>query len=286
MADPVRIRIRGSRAESDAPTVEDFIEQVKDLITILHDVEKAIDPEGKSAIEWRVTNAKMNSPIELEATPFSVDGVTYIENRVREVVHHTAAGLNQLKVSNKRPAFFSEAVLGRAKKFSQRVTNGLAMTEVTFGPAEPDFAITPSAAGLMAKNAEEILSPPKGRPYRELGSVEGYVLSVAHDGLGRALLTLKARLSGEDVKCILKGEANRQVRGRQISEVLDGKRVRVHGLLAFKAAHRLDHVDVENIEFMRARDELPKLEDIIDRDLTGGLSAEDYLEALRDGRLH
>lgn len=286
MADPIKIRIRGSDAESDAPTVEDFIEQIRDLVALLHDVEKAIDPTGKGAIEWRITKASTNSPIAIEATPFSRDHAAYIEPRAREVLRHTASGLNQLKVAPERPTYFTEAMVGRAKRVSQRVTNGLALTEIEFGYGEPDFVLTPQTASLMVSNAERALTPPKARAYREAGSMEGYIGGVSHDGHGRAVMMLRSRVTGDDVKCFLKGEAYRTVRERQIAEVLDGRRVRVRGTIFNKAPRKIDHIEATALEFVRARDELPSLADISDPNFTGGLTSEDYLEALRDGRLH
>lgn len=286
MADPIKIRIRGSDGETDAPTIEDFVEQVRDLVAILHGVEQAIDPQGRAAIEWRVTNASMNSPIALEATPFSVSHGTYIEPRAREVLHHTAWGLNQLKVSDKRPPYFSEAVLGRAKRLSQRVMNGLSLTEIEFGNEEPDFIITPQLASLMAANAERVLAPPKARPYREQGSLEGFFAGIAHDGKNRALLTLTSRVTGDDVKCFLRGEAKRYVRDKQIADVLDGRRMRVYGTLLYKAPRVIDHIEASRLDFLAGRSDLPTLDDISDPDFTGGMSSEDYLEALRDGRLN
>lgn len=287
MAEPIRIRIRGSDSETDAPTIEDFIEQVRDLFTILHEVEKAIDPAHKGgAIEWRITKATTNSPIAIEATPFGRDHATYVEPRAREVLRHTAAGLNQLKIGTERPTYFTEAVLTRAKSISKRVTNGLALTEVEFGDGTPDFVLTPQPAALMVANTETVLAPPKARPYREAGSIEGFIGGVSHDGHGRTIMTMQARITGEEVKCILRGDANRIVRERQVGEVIDGKRVRVIGTLLYRGPRRIDHVEGHRIEFLRGEKELPTLEDITDPDFTGGLSSEEYLEALRDGRLN
>lgn len=286
MAEPIRIRIRGSDGDTDAPTIEDFVEQVRDLVAILHGVEQAIDPYSRTAIEWRVTDASMNSPIALEATPFPMSHGTFIEPRAREVLHHTAWGLNQLKVSDERPPYFNEAVLGRAKKLSLRVTNGLSLTEIEFGRDEPDFTITPQVASLMVANAERVLAPPKVRPYREQGSLEGFFVGIAHDGKNRAVLSLKSRVTGEDIKCFLRGEAKRYVRDKQIADVLDGRRVRVYGTLLYKAPRVIDYIEVRRLDFLAGRETLPTLDDISDPDFTGGMRSEDYLEALRDGRLN
>lgn len=286
MAEPIKISIRGSDSQTDAPTVEDFIEQVRDLVAILHGVEQALDHRGHTAIEWRITNATMNSPIALEATPFGRQHGVYVEPRAREVLHYASLGLNQLRASAVRPTYFNEAVIAKAKKLSQRVTNGLALTEIEFRNGEADFLLTPATAAQVVRHAETVLAPPKTRPYEERGSLEGYYGGISHDGYGRPILTMKSRQTGDDVKCVLTGAASKYIRERLVGEVLDGRRVRVHGVLHYKGPRRIEHIDVVHIELLPGRDKLPTLDEITDPNLTDGLRSEDYLEALRDGRLH
>ena len=47
----VRIRIRGHGAETDAPSVEDLLDQVRDYVEILKGVEAAIAADGENAID-------------------------------------------------------------------------------------------------------------------------------------------------------------------------------------------------------------------------------------------
>lgn len=80
MAGPIKFRIRGDRAEGH-PTVDDFLDQLRDLIGIIEAAEKAM-PDGESAIEWRITQATTNSPVAIEATPFPKHAGVNIDERV------------------------------------------------------------------------------------------------------------------------------------------------------------------------------------------------------------
>jgi hypothetical protein len=51
MSDPIRFTIRGKSAETDAPTVEDFLAQIDDWFSILRSVEEAFAEDCAREIE-------------------------------------------------------------------------------------------------------------------------------------------------------------------------------------------------------------------------------------------
>ena len=121
-----------------------------------------------------------------------------------------------------------------------------------------------------------------GRPYKELGSVEGHFRGIDRDR-GRPVFWIKLRLTGDEVKCFVTGEAEREISIREIGEVWKNRRLQVRGTISYKAAGRVSHIDATQVRFMRERNELPDVDDIADADFTGGLRSEDYLTRLRDG---
>lgn len=282
MAQPIKFKIRGS-GETDAPTVDDFIDQLRDLIGIIEGVEQAMADGGGDAIEWRVTQATTNSPIAIEATPFPKQFGVNIDARVMAVKVAAAAGLHALITTAERPAYFNQGVLGRAKKVAERVTNGLSVTEIDWGGDAESFLLTPTVAAVVARNAEFVLKP-KVRAYSERGTLEGYHDGLAPDPQGKHTLYVRSRRTGERVKCTLTPDSYDDIKHREIGEVLEGRRLQVRGTLYYKAPHNLDRVTVEHVRVMPRREELPSLDEIIDPNFTGGLSTEEYLEALRDGR--
>jgi hypothetical protein len=60
----IKVSIK-ARGESDFPTVDDFLDQVRDYFEILGGVEQALAEDGMNAIEWRIVGATTNSPIAL-----------------------------------------------------------------------------------------------------------------------------------------------------------------------------------------------------------------------------
>ena len=285
MTSPINFSISGHNAETDAPTVDDLVNQVGDYVSIMRAVEEALADDGASEIEWRVTNAKKNSPLELEITPFPRRHGVNIEQRVHKVKEHTAAGLALLTAKAERPSFFNDSVLEKVERLFRRVTNGLSLTKVEYGPdIQRTVEITPSIARTAVSHISTVRVP-KERPYRELGSVEGFLKGIDRDGFGRAIIYVKLRLNGEIVKCLVSEIAESEVERHQIGDVWKNLRVRVAGTIYYKSLGRISKIDADVVQFLRHRDELPSSSDIINKNFTGGLASTEYLEKLRNGEL-
>lgn len=281
----VKIRIRGHGPETDAPSAEDLLDQVRDYLEILKGVETALAEDGQNAIDWRVVNAGKSSPLQVELGAFPRQYAVNIDRRTHAVVLRTAEGLSTLRERAERPPFFTDPVLNRVRRTFERVANGLDLSEVDFGDGVPSVVVTPLVAQLSANNVRLVLTP-GDTPYRELGSIEGVTEGVERDGLGRRILYIKHRLTGESVKCFLSGSALEAVEDSRIAEVYRSRRIRVFGIVHYRSLGRIRDVDVTEAEFGRPRAELPSIDDILDENFTGGLRSEDYLERLRDGRLN
>lgn len=278
----VTVRISGRNVETDAPTAEDMLDQIRDYLEILRGVEEAIAEDGQRAIDWRVVNASKASPLSHQLEAFPHQYAVNVDMRVAAVLANTAAGLAQLQSAPDRPNFFSDRVLARVERVFERVTNGLDLSEIDFGPDLPASIVTPAIARTAAKNAR-LAQTPVERAYKELGAVEGYFHSVERDGFGRSLLWIRHRLSGAQVKCILSGAALRLVGQQEISEVFRGRRLLVTGAIYFKALGVLSQIEASDVSFFPPRADLPALNDILDDAFTGGLSTAAYLERMRNG---
>src|SRR5262249_15538251 len=126
---------------------------------------------------------------------------------------------------------------------------------------------------------------PKVRPYKELGSVEGYIQKIERDGFGRRILWIRERLTGETVKCLVSGDAEKELADHQFKDVWQYKRVRVYGTLYYKGLGILKEIEAIRVRFMPNNNDLPTVDDILDKDFTAGLTSEEYLARLRDGNL-
>jgi hypothetical protein len=283
MARAIKVSIRAS-GESDSPTVEDLLAQLRDYFEMLEGVEEAVAEDGRRAIEWRIVSATTNSPLAFEAVAFPVDFAVNVDRRAEIVVRHAALGMQVLRTSGERPPYFTDEVLKRTEKMFARLTNGLSEMKIDFGPDLPAIDLTPGIARTAATNTRLALTPPQ-KPYDELGSLEGFAKRIERDGYGRHVLVVKHRLTGEDVKCLASGEAIEELEAHKISDVWRGRRVQVYGKMHFKGLGVLSQVEATQVKFLRDRTELPDYQDILDTDFTGGLRTEEYLARVRDGQL-
>jgi hypothetical protein len=281
MSRTVKLSVK-ARGETDSPRVDDFLDQVRDYFEILDGVEQALADDGSNAIEWRIVSATTNSPIELEARPYPLNFAVNIDQRAERVIREAAFGMNQLRSRRERPTFFTDKVLARAEKLFERVMNGLETTVVDFGADLPKLEITASVAREAAANTRSILRPPE-RSYREQGSIEGTARTIDRDGRGHLILWIRNGLTGEDIKCLVTGDAEAEIGDHQIRDVWRNRRVQVYGLLHYKGPGRISQIDAIKVRFLRERSDLPGVDDIVDRNFTGGLLSEDYLADLRDG---
>lgn len=278
----IKLSVKAS-GEIDSPTVDDLLEQVRDYFEILKGVEQAVAEDGSNAIEWRIVAATTNSPITFEARAFAHDFGVNVDNRAEIVARHTALGLQQLEQKGERPPYFTDKVLARADRLFSRVTNGLERTSVFLGDDLPSLDVTPAIARRASENVRAALKP-DSRPYEELGSIEGFVEKIEKDGWGHPVVRLRVRLTGDTVKCFVRGNALKAFEDRQIGDVWRGRRVQLFGMLKFKGLGALFQIDADEVRFLRTRAELPSVEDILDENFTGGLSTEEYLTRVRDGK--
>lgn len=282
MAKPIKITVSGTdHRGGDAPTVEDLLAQIQDFVFVLREVEDAVSDGNQSEIVWRVTNATKNSPLTFEVTPTSKKHAMNIDSRVQKVVQATAKGFQHFAQTGERPAYFTDQVVDRATKVYARVTNGLAATIVDFGEYEdaPKFHATPDRARDVAKKLEAFKH---SRPiaHREIGSLEGYINKVELDGFGRPLVWLKSRLDGQVVKCVSDAKGLDRIGHFEVSEVLKGLRVQVHGLIYYKDIEQISHIEVEGVHVFEEDANLPDHTKIVSPNFTNGLEASEYLARL------
>jgi hypothetical protein len=283
MTKAVTIRIQGHGADTDAPTASDWLDQIRDYLDLLRHVEEALSEDGQNAIDWRITNASKNSPITVEMAPYPKQYAVNIDRRADAVITRTATGLRDLQRLPQRPPFFNDYALAKAEKIFARVTNGLDLTETSFGLGLPDLVITPVGARSAATNAR-IAQKPSEKPYRELGTAEGFFATVGRDGHGHRLLWIRHRLTGNVIKCQLAGQALLKVGEHVIGEVFKGRRLLVSGTIFYKSVGNIAQIHADDIKFFPPRADLPTTDDILDEDFTGGMTSEEYLAMLRDGQ--
>src|SRR5262249_17318386 len=119
----------------------------------------------------------------------------------------------------------------------------------------------------------------------ELGSVEGFFAGAERDGFGRAIIFIKHRVTGDEIKCVLMQGALPDVSNHRLDEVFKGRRILISGVISYRGLGRVREIRADTVRLLRPRAELPSLAEIQDPNFTGGLLSEEYLARLRDGRL-
>lgn len=283
MAKPITITVKGSDVEGeDAPTVEDLLAQIQDLVGVLKGVEEALADDGKKEIVWRVTNVTRNSPLRFEITPFPKSHGMNIDRRAERVVTSAAQGMQALASGGTRPAYFSDDLVERVEKLYERVTNGLAATAIDFSDYQDAPAIEiskPTVSGYVA--TIHAFRSPRPIPHKELGSVEGTITRVELDGYQRPVLWLRSRLDGQSVKCLATDGALDRIGHYEVGEVLKGMRITVYGIVSYKDLEDISSVEVDGVHVFADDDDLPGFDRIVSPDFTKGVEASAYLEALR-----
>jgi len=284
MGRTVRLSISGHGGDTDAPTVEDALDQIRDYLEVLRGVEEAVAEDGTSKIVWRIVNASKNSPLAFEIEAFPRDYGVNIDRRAQNTIDEVARGFARLQSDGQRPSNFTDKVLGRVQQIFERVTNGLSQSDADFGNGFQKMVLTPLNARTAARNTSQILKP-ADKPYKELGSIEGFFKGVEQDGYGRRVAFVKDRVTGDVIKCLVSGSALLNLEGHQIEEVWHNRRVQVSGKVHYRTKGKVTQVEAATFRFFRSKAELPQVDDIIDPGFTGGLRSEDYLEKLRSGEL-
>lgn len=267
---------------NDAPTVEDLLAQIQDLIGVLKSVEEAVADDGKREIVWKVTDVTRNSPLRFEITPFPKTFAMNINSRAERVVRTTAIGLRSLASGGERPEYFTDEIVARAEKVYERVTNGLAATAVDFSnyPDAPPVEITKETV-KTAIAAIHTFRAPTPVPHRELGSVEGTISRVELDGHQRPVVWLRARLDGSAVKCIASDRSLDRIGHYEVAEILRGMRVAIYGVVNYRDLEEISSIEVDGIHVFADDSDLPGFERIVSPNFTRGVESCEYLEAVR-----
>jgi len=282
MAKPVKITITGpSEGRTDAPSVDDLLNQIRDVVDVLRGVEKAVESDGANTLVWRVTNVTMNSPISVELTPYGSGPADAVAARIDLVEKTAVRGFRALRNGDMRPPYWPDEIVARARKLHSRVLNGLSDTVIAFdADPEGDWIVIDRPAAREFERSVERAKAVVSIPYTELGSVEGFVTKPELDGNDRAILRFRARLDGAEVKAFASGPAFRQIEQLTLSEVWHGVRVRVYGAIHYKSLGTIETINATSIELLDSQT-LPGIDDIVDPNFTGRLTSDEFLRELR-----
>lgn len=279
MVQTVSFKVEASD-EGGAPRLEDLLDQARDFLEMLRDVERAAKPYESSAIEWRVVSASKNSPLELKLQARQHDERP-IEQLVREVVERTDRGWRDVLRGNPTPPTLPRAAAARAASMLRRVTGGLGLTAMTLVPERGEIRVNASTAQPALDAGHE----PRPHSRRELGMIEG-TLTIVDKLRSRPAFTVVDAVSGEPVRCLAESDdlLRTFAATTTVREVWEGRRVRVTGLLIYRGKE-LREIRATGVEWVKPSRLVQRAGDLTDPSFTGGVSAVEYLARLREGEL-
>ncbi len=282
MATTVQLSIAG-RGEDDAPLLDDLLDQVRDYFEMINGVAASMSEKNAEQYDWRVVGLSKNSPATITVEAVARRGFPDGASLAARARQQTSYGLERLQRESVRPLHFTDNVLEAADRFARRVTRGLAETSVTADGAV-ELVFRPTEAVATIDHIALVREDDPVHPYKELGSVEGLIQSVGADAWGHPFIVVRSRLTNADVKCFLAGEALSALEQEPVANVVwKQRRVTALGVLRYRSLGKISQADITRLEFADPARSLPGPGDVIDRQFTGGLSSEEYLEKVRNG---
>jgi hypothetical protein len=252
---------------------EGLIVFFQDALAALQAIDKDCSLHGAETREWEVIQVGSNSPIFATVRPRPLPSTSAIHNE--DIAAIFVSGVEELNRGNRPPRRFGKVVLLCVKKMASTATRyGLQPIISTRSKQVP-------IEDSVASNADYVIKTIylEKTTYREYGSLRGMLKAVA--GTKQELrdkVLLVDRLTGDETKCYIKGkDLEEKVReGWKKRVVLSGE------IVVDRKTRKPRKMLVQDVRILPDRDSLPQLEDLRGIDITGGVSAAEYVRRLRD----
>lgn len=259
----------------DGLTVEDAMRQVLETFEMMG----RADPGAAASIEWCLVSATTNSPLTVVAEAKSLKPGVDATQVARSQKAKFRRCVSELRSGTLPAAWRSQDDRRRAKTWLQRTNNGVAYTRIDTDPTDEPIEITAKDTLLAepALDAPQVTSKPKD----QIGSVEGYLTGV-DTHYHKPAIRIRERKSGASVLCIVPEEFRSQIANEaSFEDVWRERRVVVRGRIHYDSSGKVREVIATKVHAVASQD--VDVSQIRDPDFTSGLSAEDYLEQMRDG---
>lgn len=279
-SESVKIIVHASGADADTLTVSDAMQQVLDAFELLSAAEDA--PDQPPEVLWRLERASTNSPLTIEAIAIGADPVADVSHEARQAKARVLDGLNQILQSKSKPAWINKRAEETIRRLLKRTLEGVGRTDFHLTDEDPPIVIDPPAAsrGISYLDivAAEAAAKVQDLTRTEYGSVEGNVAGTTTH-YGKPAIIIRARLSGDLIKCVFSPTAAHHVGPvRSWEEAWSGQRVLVRGRLAFDKTGKLIFVQAEHLEPIKPKD--VRLSDLRQQSQSGQVDVDEYLKRI------
>lgn len=259
----------------DGLTVEDAMRQVLETFELL----MRADPVSLGAIEWQLVSASTNSPLTVIAEAKATRPGVNVAEAARGQKSEFRRCISELRTGKVPSAWNSLDNRRRAKAWLQRTHNGISTTRIDTDQRDEPIDVTAQDAQIAEPALD--LPPLLGKPRVQIGSVEGFLISV-ETHYHKPAIRIRDRRTGSDVLCIVPEEFRAKISGEAgFEDVWKERRVVVRGRVHYDSAGKIEKVTATTVHTVESRS--IELSAIKDPDFTSGLTAEEYLDKLRDG---
>ncbi|MEO5669472.1 MAG: hypothetical protein ABIR26_02170, partial [Ramlibacter sp.] len=150
------------------------------------------------------------------------------------------------------------------------------------GPPVADVEITPAIAAQVERDTAPA-EQPQTIARTQIGSIEGKLLLIHHHYNAPAIQIIE-RKTKQAIWCLIPQEFQHEVsENTKFEDVWQGARVLVKGKILYGADGKIARVIASRVTPIVS--EAVEVDAIVDKQFTGGLSASEYLEKFRDGKL-
>lgn len=282
MSEKLVISVDGPINAPDHVTVQDVFKHVLELFELAAKSES--DPDN--SVIWRLVSVSMNSPLTVTAEAISVNEGADIGMIARAQKAEFASNINSLRGGVIPPIWSGELQIKIAKDFLNRNTKRIGNTKIVFEGAEflSPIEITHSDADFAVKIMEDTSGGLLAKPAKtQIGSIDGNIVDV-RTYYKKPAIVVRERKTGAEIWCVINDEFRAEIaESTTFEDVWKNQRVSISGIIEYDKERKISRILVNNIKRIEAK--AMSTSSIMNPDFTGGLSAADYLEKLREGAL-
>lgn len=247
-------------------TGAEFLDVANNLLRLAAEVDIALSGQFTRTVDWALRRMSYASPALFELEPLLREGQP--DNRVA-IVDAIISGIQNLQTVADRPRYFSDQALKSAVGLVAVLGERVDRVQIFSNGSVVD------CTEAISTHTRTIL-----RPGREmLGSIDGVLQALNSHGYFQ--FALFEPVFGRRIEGRLDDNAPASLKS-EIVELFD-RRVRLSGVLRTNVRGETISVRAQSIIILRSTVKLQSAETLAGIfDITGGLSAEDYIRSLRD----
>ena len=275
-----------SVVDSGLLEVHQAMQQVLDFFALLTHADKATSSNEKPVV-WHLSKATTNSPLCVEAQAHSRNPAINADRQAVLAEIQFSDGIDAVINGKAFPKWLDRQAENTLRSFLNRNLNGIGRTDIVMREDISPIIISHKVAAqaLNNLNAEALKRETEKEDYThtEYGYVEGELLGVG-SYYNKPSFSLRERLSGRELTCVAIGESADKIGNEHyLHEVWNQKRVLVQGRLMYNAVGEIGKIEAHDILAVESKN-IP-VEDLYDKNFTGGLSPSQHLEKTREGDL-